>query len=417
MPPRLAISTHGAITAKHHPGRPKTSRWEAYCTYRDLDGVARKVTRWGASKTAATARLVAAIRDRHQPSRTDDLSPQSPVAEVAQRWCTRIETRRSPNTVRTYRGILDKHVIPALGQLRLIEISPGYLDDYLDSLETHRKLSAEYRRTIRTVLSGIFGMAVRAGALADNPVRNMSRIEGTPRKARALTADERRDLLAKLDDLRCGHHLAAPAEKAASCKMCAAARGDLPALVMFMLGTGCRIGEALAVRWCDLDLDGIDVAVDGTPVRVRTVALGPTIVRVPGRGLVRQEAGKTSAAKRTIPLPGFLVTMLSVRRPVGAHERDAVFPSTALTWRDPSGAARMWRKVRERVGYPWVTSHVFRKTAITILDGEKLTARQIADVVGHARPSLTQDVYMHRGEVSPLVAGALDAAFRGDQAV
>lgn len=414
MPPRLAVGTHGTITTKRHPDRPTTSRWEAYCTFRDLDGVARKVTRWGTSKSDATTKLTTAIRDRHRPN-TGDLTPQSPIADVAERWFTRLETRRSPNTVRTYRGILDKHVLPALGQVRLIEVSPGGLDDYLDSLDTHQGLSAEYRRSIRTVLSGIFGVAVRAKALTANPVREMSRIEGKPRKARALTPDQRGDLLAKLDDLRCAHHLDSPAERAAGCRMCTATRADLPALVRFMLGTGCRIGEALAVRWCDLDLDGTHVDVDGVPVLVRTVALGPTIVRVAGQGLVRQESGKTSAATRTIPLPEFLVTMLSVRRPQGAHDRDAVFPSTALTWRDPSGAARMWRRVRDRVGYPWVTSHVFRKTAITILDGERLTARQIADVVGHARPSLTQDVYMHRGAVSPAVAGVLDAAFRSNQ--
>ena len=55
------------------------------------------------------------------------------------------------------------------------------------------------------------------------------------------------------------------------------------------------------------------------------------------------------------------------------------------------------KRVRCDVGpFSWVTSHVFRKTVATRLDDACLSARQIADQLGHARPSLTQDVYMGR---------------------
>jgi integrase len=59
-----------------------------------------------------------------------------------------------------------------------------------------------------------------------------------------------------------------------------------------------------------------------------------------------------------------------------------------------------------------VTSHVFRKTCATILDEAGMSARDIADQLGHARPSMTQDVYMGRKIVNPLTAAALDAAMR-----
>ena len=45
----------------------------------------------------------------------------------------------------------------------------------------------------------------------------------------------------------------------------------------------------------------------------------------------------------------------------------------------------------------WITSHSFRKTNATILDDAGLSTRQIADQLGHARPSLTMDVYLGRG--------------------
>ena len=60
--------------------------------------------------------------------------------------------------------------------------------------------------------------------------------------------------------------------------------------------------------------------------------------------------------------------------------------------------------------HPWLTSHVFRKTATTVLDEQRFSAREIADVLGHSRPSLTQDVYMHRGAANPAAGAALKEA-------
>jgi integrase len=60
----------------------------------------------------------------------------------------------------------------------------------------------------------------------------------------------------------------------------------------------------------------------------------------------------------------------------------------------------------------WITSHNFRKTTATILDSAGQSARQIADQLGHARPSMTQDVYMGRRTKNPGAAEALEAAIR-----
>jgi integrase len=49
---------------------------------------------------------------------------------------------------------------------------------------------------------------------------------------------------------------------------------------------------------------------------------------------------------------------------------------------------------RNRIGYPTVTTHSFHKTVATALDQSGLSAREIAEYLGHANPSLTQDVYM-----------------------
>ena len=63
-----------------------------------------------------------------------------------------------------------------------------------------------------------------------------------------------------------------------------------------------------------------------------------------------------------------------------------------------------------RAGFDWVTSHSFRKTTATLLDQAGLSARVIADQLGHARPSMTQDFYMGRKVVDARAVAALEEA-------
>lgn len=60
--------------------------------------------------------------------------------------------------------------------------------------------------------------------------------------------------------------------------------------------------------------------------------------------------------------------------------------------------------------YGWVTPHTFRKTVATRLDDAGLSARQIANHLGHAKPSMTQDVYMAPSVAAAEAAGILTRA-------
>jgi integrase len=62
-------------------------------------------------------------------------------------------------------------------------------------------------------------------------------------------------------------------------------------------------------------------------------------------------------------------------------------------WNDSNLNNRYWLPFRQRAGYEWVTFRTFHKTVAELLDGAGLTARQIADILGHANPSMIQDVY------------------------
>jgi integrase len=177
-------------------------------------------------------------------------------------------------------------------------------------------------------------------------------------------------------------------------------RQDVPDLVDFLLGTGLRIGEACAVRTTDIDL------------QAGTLSVAGTVIREPGCGLVIQECPKTVAGRRTIVLPPQTVQLL--QRRLAARPADAVapaiFPSPRGRLRDPNNTSGDLRKALDRAGFCWVTSHTFRRTVATRLDDAELSARQIADHLGHSRPSLTQDVYLGRGTASPAAAAAIQRA-------
>ena len=153
------------------------------------------------------------------------------------------------------------------------------------------------------------------------------------------------------------------------------------------------------MRWEDVDLTG----------RVLTVA--GSVVRLKGVGLVRQDTTKGGGA-RSVPLPQFAVDALHRRKgePQRPNAAGVIFPSSAGTLRDPDNFGKQWREVRESLGLPDVSSHSFRKTVATLIDDSGLSARVGADQLGHARPSMTQDVYMSRGQVHTEVAAVLDRA-------
>ena len=85
-----------------------------------------------------------------------------------------------------------------------------------------------------------------------------------------------------------------------------------------------------------------------------------------------------------------------------------MFPDTEGGWRDRNNVSRDVRMVRAGTDFDWFVSHTARRTVATLLDEQGLTARSIADQLGHARVSMTQDVYMGRKAVDSAAASALE---------
>lgn len=133
------------------------------------------------------------------------------------------------------------------------------------------------------------------------------------------------------------------------------------------------------------------------------------VIRARGRGRVVNR-GKTENAERPIPLPDWCVVMLVGRRSKASDLDGPIFPSSTGTIREATNVRnRAWKPFITRAGYEWVTFRTFRRTVATLLDEAGLTARQIADLLGHSRPSMTQDVYMGRRSPGRAAADALGA--------
>jgi integrase len=354
--------------------------------FRDADGITRKVGRTGKTQAEAGNRLREHFRDRAHQDRSGGLSGDTRFRVLAEQWHASIEHQvtqgtRSPNTAQLYRLTLDTHVLPALGELRLREITVPRLDVAVQAIQASKGTASA--KLARTVISGTLGVAVRHGAIPVNPTRDIARIVGRPKKApRALTGPERRDWIAQLQ------------------KDKDARRKDLPDFCAWMLATGVRIGEALAVTWEEIDLDE------------RTVAIDHTLIRVKGVGLLRKST-KSEAGERTLRLPDYVLGMLR-RRKLAVGGRGPLFPDSAGGWRDPSNTSRDLRQARGSEAFAWVTSHVFRKTAATQLDEAGLSARQIADQLGHSKVSMTQNYYLGRRAVGSEAADALNRAHERD---
>lgn len=401
----MPVGTYGKITSR--PAAPG-GQHRARCKFRDYDGQVRLVERTGRTKSAAEANLKAALRDRQGPA-SGQLSRDSRVRDLAASWLDQIE--RDPELAdgskEAYGRAVRRYVLPAVGALRLGECTVAPIDRALTAISAKHGPGAA--KTARSVMSGMFSLAARHDAIISNPVRDASKISIPRKRVRALTDDETDRIV---DALRC---------------MQRAVDLDLPDLVEWMLGTGCRIGEACALR------HGTNS--DGKPLLdlgAGTWEVNATIIRRGGSGLHIQERPKTAAGWRVLALPPHLVTM--VHRRAGEARLRApsgiVFGSPAAkSLRDPSNTPGDLREVLDAIECPtcqgsarvhggngrpkkcpdagpfaWVHSHTFRKTAATRMEEAGCTPREVADQLGHSRPSMTMDVYFGRPVVTSKAA-------------
>ncbi|GAA3877649.1 site-specific integrase [Saccharothrix violaceirubra] len=390
--PPLRIGTYGEInTTRLTPGDVTPAKWRADCRYRDYAGKVGRLERRATTEAKAKAALKAALAEilnEDLPAGAD-----TKFRAVAAVWLDRIRTEHVGTTYDRYKGRLEGHVLPAIGDLYLRECTPGRLGRVLSAMKANG-LSAPTRRGVRTVLSGVLQEAVDRGLLGRNPVRDMGQIKDDGRKKAVAAYDDKQlvDFLARLDGDRYS------------------ARADLRDLIRLLFGTGARFGEALALQWGDVNLGSDAIRMRDSEEEVVVPAGGvwfhANLVSVTGKGVVRHE-GKTATSRGVVVMPEFLVDLLRARKPDQVFPGTAIFPSALGGWRTPSNVQRAVRRMRIRIGYPRFTTHLGRKTVATALDRGGHSAREIAGILRHANPSMTQNIYMAKGEPNRRAAATI----------
>jgi len=352
------------------------------------NGKIRDVERYGNTKAAAQRLLLEHLRERVTPAPADAMiKPTMLLKGAAEVW--RIEklessTRHSANTRKVYASTLRRHIAGgALAHLTVRELKVSNIERALKGIGADSGPGAA--KLARSVLGLVLDLCVRHDAIPHNPVRDLGHVEVSAKETdsqrnikRAFTREERDQVVAFAD--------ADPT----------AQRRDLPDLIAFLAGTGARIGEACGLRWSAVDLEA------------GTAQLGALPVRIPGQGLQLQEQGKTATSTRTVRLPEWLVARLMARK-VNAESNpwDVVFCSAQGKLRDTTNTTKHVRALLDAAGFRWATGHTFRRTVATLLDAAGTSGREVANQLGHVRPSMTMDVYMDRTTITESAASVL----------
>jgi len=332
--------------------------------------------------------LLTKLRERASARHGGSLKSSDRFSVAAELWYQQLnekmaDGRRSPSTRDAYRRKLDTHVLPALGEVRLGEITTGLVDSVLRSIKGN--VGAPTAKSSRSVISGVLGLAARHGAIGTNPVRDVESVPSTPRhRPRALDEAERREWFAML------------------AKDPKAVDADLPDLTAFLLATGTRIGEALGLRWSEVDLEHGEVAITGQ------------VIRISGQGLVRGRT-KSTAGERVLTLPGWCVDILAARYARGVRLEEPVFCDAVGGFRDPNNVRRDLRRARAPKG-----SQSRRDLGTTLAVARRSAGKsrsQVAEALAwpKTRVELVEAgrVRLDRGEAGPWPTSTASGAWHG----
>jgi integrase len=304
--------------------------------------------------------------------------------------------------------------VPGLGKLALGRLKPTNIERWFDE---HQTAGAGTRtiRYARAVLRVALNQArkwellsVNAAALVDPPRHTAKQIQPlAPEQARALLVAAR------------GHRLGA--------------------LVSVGTAVGLRIGEALGLRWADVDLDAGTLSVTqaiersgGEPVGRRSMLAASRELRKriaaapkrsaerrqlraeleklrkqwrPVRSTLRITEPKSPRSRRTVRVPSVVLTALKSHRTRQLEERlgaggdwedsGLVFTSPIGSAVDPRNATREFKALLVSAALPNIRFHDLRHTAATLLLAQGVDPRTIMETLGHSQISLTMNTYSH----------------------
>lgn len=304
------------------------------------------------------------LSDRLRRINSADYHPRSCCSfrSFVQEWETQAYPTLKYATQEHYQYVVNTHLLPEFGNVQVRLVSRESIQTFLAG-KLKEGLSWRTVKHIRTMLGTILGTAEFWGYIENNPVRKtrLPRRGLQPEKT-ILTPEQLGSLLEKVSE---------PSRS----------------LVWLLVLTGLRIGELLALRWQDVDLEAGLLRVR------RTLYEG------------RFDEPKTRSSNRTVPLSNKGVEVLSSFRKKSQKPDDLVFCSkkgTPLCRRNLRN--RQLDPVCEALKIPKIGWHSLRHSNATLLDAVGTPLGTVQSLLGHSSSEITRGTYIHA-----LPAGAKEA--------
>jgi integrase len=302
---------------------------------------------------------------------------REPFAEYATAWVERYQGtgRRgfAEHTRKDYRRDLKAYAIPRLGRLRLEQITPRHIAEFVawlcdENAQGGHLADATVRRILALVRSCLRS-AMREGLIRHNPT------QGAALPAR----DERRRIERGQDDLGEDQNVhALSTEQLAALLLVAPAEHRL--MFELMAAAGLRISEAVALRVGDLSLNG-----ERPVVHVRRAFV---------RGAFKPP--KSRQGRRQVPIAHELVRALRKATAYESDPRALLFPdATGEPLHASNLLMRAFKPAAEEAGVPWAGFHTLRHTCATRLFADGRNAVQVQRWLGHSDPGFTLRTYLH----------------------
>lgn len=345
--PGVTVRQRGhAWQAQVRAGRdPRTGKYVYACATADTEAAA-----WEAGR-----RLLA----KAEAQRAAHVDPtRQSLAEYLAGWLERKKAEgRKPSTMWDYGRLVQGKIIPSLGDSSLQDLSPAMIQDWQDALAPTPSAPGAARaagayRVLRSALSD----ATRLGLLASNPAKRARPAQRSTRKREGFTLEE-------------------------ALRVLRAAKGErFDPLFAFMLHSGVRVGEALGLRWPDIDFEARTVV-----IRTNRVEVGARMV---------EGTPKTRTSARTFVLLAGAVAALQQQRTTQAQERLAagaawreggwVFTSVSGAPLSTTVVGHVFVRIRRRAGVRPLPLYSLRHAAASILLSAGVPVGVAAKMMGHS---------------------------------
>jgi integrase len=334
-------------------------------THKDpLTGKWVQVTRRGFRTATDASRARRELLEARAPTRPAAATGEVTLGELLDQYLEDAEAndRLAAKTLFDYRQFTRDYIVPWIGHRLVSEIGPDTISAWQKKLlaegstKTGRPLSPNTVRLARAPLNAAYKYARLHGLASANPVAEVS----LPRKRRSIpkhwSPEQAREFLSLTE-------------------------GDplWPAWAV-LLGSGLRIGELVALRWANVDLERQALRVVDF-----VSALGYEVV---------ESDGKSRDAVRTVDLDDHLVSILREQ-----HTRtgsfDHVFTRADGTPFHPQYLSKLLASTSTSCGLPRLTAHGLRHTSATLMLASGVPPKIAAERLGHADATLFSNLYSH----------------------